>query len=628
MYAPQYNQGKPGNLVSTQDVAVYQNYLNNLDKDPKFRMELNNYQQHTNQVEEDLLRQGSTCTIKKLDSLQDKLTQINPMEFKQLLLRKFYDPSIMQEIMCTLNSIYYLQPNHPGAVRPNERIKHWLTHLKQIGAESAFGYAFKADFSTSQGAVVIKAPQNPSTDLLHETIVGIQLNVLRRHVPNFAYVFGGFKCTPPILLDPGHLLGPAERTPVSWCDSNSNFVVEYIIYENINPAVPMEDFVKNCTFPQFLGNYLQILFALLVGQKTPIEFQHGDLHPGNVLNRQLDKQVSIPYRNENDVVEYLLTDRIATMIDYGFSHVKLESGEHLGVTNVIAGGLFPDRILPLYDAYKLLMFSLFFMKQNKNFDCYKKCERLFRFFSNENMDYAVDRQRDFYYQLPDNEKTRKVGIPDLLAYIRSSVNEYSQVMSSTPKTQRILGCTGNDVCVTDEKSQTLLGYNTPMKIDNVFDFYDLVSRLEQEGRTSDIEEIYRLFEFEPALDKAYQEYNNSVIKINEYFNKEIIKGCSISDIHCDNIPNIYQEYKEFLIETAEINETFQQAGIIYDAIEFIAQRYTDFNKEDLKENFRNLKLMYDEFRMIMDSIRDDAIHLGPEKIKKFKLTELEILSNL
>src|SRR5436190_712755 len=84
----------------------------------------------------------------------------------------------------------------------------------------------------------------------------------RSYVPNFAYVFGGFKCSAPILQDPKYILGSAGRYPVNWC--NSGLDIEYIIYENIAPAVSFKEYVKKCTFEQFLDKYLQIIYALII----------------------------------------------------------------------------------------------------------------------------------------------------------------------------------------------------------------------------------------------------------------------------------------------------------------------------------------------------------------------------
>jgi len=618
---------RPLELLTNQEVVNYQKQKEAAVKDPKLIGELANLQGQINVIESKLLRQGSTCTVKKLDDMQSHLNRVNPIELKKLLNNNFYDPVVMNEILCTLNSLYYLQPTHPGAVKSNERIKHWLNHLKQIGSESAFGYAFSSNFGNAKNSVVIKAPQRNTTDLLHETIVGIQLNVLRKFVPNFAYVFGGFKCTPPILNNPEHLIGSQDRTPVSWCDISNNFVVDYILYENIAPATSFEDFCKNCTFTQFLNEYLQIIFAELVAQDT-IDFQHGDAHAQNILLRQLSSPVSIPYVNEKGVVEYLFTDKIATFIDYGMSHIQLPTGEHLGITGGIPAGVFPDRIIKLFDLYKLLMFCLFAMKQNKNFNCYRAAEKLFRFFSQENMDQSVDFQRQFYYELPDNPRTQVAGIPDFLDYIRRNVPEYSQVMSAKPRTQRILGCTGNDICVSDAQAEFLLGYDTPMKIDTVFDFFDFVSRFEEEGRESDIREVYAAFDLQHALESAYQEYNSAVSIINSYFENRTVDGYSVCNIDCQQTPLIYEEYKAYLIRTAEVNEAFQQASLIYDGLEFVAQRFPDVDIVNIRENYYQIMLMYTEFQMVLDRIKDDYQHMGSENARKYKLPELEVLANL
>ena len=168
----------------------------------------------------------------KLKGLSHNMYKLNVDKLKSLTRSNFYDPIIMKEIFQVMNAIVYLQPNQPSAVNPNERIKEWLKNLERIGSESVEGFAFKGDLRNSSSTFVIKSPKSSERDLLHEFVVGLELNELRSYVPNFAYVFGGFKCTPPILKDEKSGLSDlpignykTDSKPVSWCDnSNKNLV--------------------------------------------------------------------------------------------------------------------------------------------------------------------------------------------------------------------------------------------------------------------------------------------------------------------------------------------------------------------------------------------------------------------
>ena len=620
-------------IVNSSDILEYSNRLKIFTTEQEKR-KINAKMIETDILEKKLLHEdANTCTVSKLINFQDHLENIDSFQMKKLLHNNFYDPIIMKNIMCTVNSLFYLQPQQPGSVYPNERLKHWLNNLKQIGKDSAYGYAFRTNFDDVKNMFVIKVPKSERNDLLHEFLVGMELNSLRRYIPNFSYVFGGFRCSSTVLREESNILGrPVDRSPVNWCN-NSGSNVEYIVYENIAPAVELSEYVKSCTFEQFLDKYLQILYSLLLAQDLK-NFSHNDLHTDNILIRKMDQNVSIPYTTEKNIIEYVNTDGIATFIDYGLSMIKLSdekssgSGKSIGVYGLEKAGLYGDTLIPLYDAYKILMFSLFNMLINKNHDCLGKCEKLFRFFNrSENMSEFLKKHRNGLFTLPLNSKTIKVTLVNLIEYIRL-IPETNKIVTIKPFTAKILGCTGNEICVTDGKAVNILGYNTDKQINDVFDYYDLVSRFEQEGRLDDIDHVRSLFDVNVAIGKAYNEFNNDIENIDSYFYDDRYETVSIKNLNLNNIRgDIYEEYKNYLIRTAEINETFRHVTLIYDAIKFVSMDYP-FDTYDLDLKQQEILMLYNDFGLIMDQIKKDAIYLGQDNIEKLNLPELQILANL
>lgn len=617
------------NLVNTIDLINFYEANKNiiLNNAP-----LNKY---IDSIEKEYLNQADHCTVPikngstKSDFIADNLSNVDVNKIKKLLKHNYYDSTIMENILCTMNTIMYLQHTAPGAIRPNERIKNWLHELRQIGKPSSYGYALESDLKTANDVFVIKSPKSQKEDLLHELVVGLELNKLRKYVPNFAYVFGGFQCTPPILKQEISPLN-GDVHPVSWCDNSGKYLVHYILYENIVPSISVAEYVKSCTFEGFLGIYLQILFALLIAQEK-MDFTHYDLHTDNVLIRSLSgNKVSIPYNTEIDTTEYLTADGIATIIDYGLSHLKLKSGDSIGVTGLEYLGNFYNKSSPLYDAYKLLMFSLLGMLINKNFNCYNKAVKLYYFFNmTELPSAAVEAQNRYLYFTPYTQKTQSVKLSTFINYIRKNIPEYALVMSRDPKTSRVLGCTGNDICVTDEKSIDLIGYRSPMKLNNIYDFYDMAARLEDEGRLEDIEDLIQITNFEEAMNNGIKEYNSVFNKILDYYKNKDHISLSICSLECNDITNntIYRKYKDFLIETAEIKEAFQRLGLIYDSLKYMGKYYkTDLSS--LEDNYKDMKAYYHDFLIILDGIREDAIKLGPKNIELLKLPELNILSKI
>src|SRR5206468_2500129 len=363
----------------------------------------------------------------------------------------------------------------------------------------------------------------------------------------------------------------------------------------------------------FLDKYLQIIYALIIAQEL-VDFCHYDLHDENVLIRQMGSALSIPYTNELGVVEYLNTDGISTIIDYGFSHLKLEDGSNIGITDFLSvvdrttglpiGGVYPDRTVPLFDVYKLLMFSLMTMAQNKNFECLQKCVRLYQFFSSEDLNVSLQTQRVYYYNSPLNEKTVKVGPIQFLNYIRKNIPEFSQIVTAVPRYSRVLGCTGNDVCITEGAVAEVLGFNKPLKLNNVLDFFDLVSRFENEGRTKDIEEILSKFDFNTAVSSAIKEYNNLIVSLDQYFPNNTYPMYDINLV-ADNLNNkdVIEEYKDFLIETAKVYESFQRVALYHDAIVFTENYYNAYNLNDLEANYSNILTLYRDFEMVLMELK-------------------------
>ena len=137
---------RSNDLVNTAELQHYFQGLKQIFDNPEYRRQFQEYQKNINEIEKKQLLSGNTCTLGKLKYDQDRLPNISPIAMKNLLMNRFYDPIVMKEIACTLNSIVFMQPSYAGSVKVNERLKRWLQNLVQIGSESAEGYAFKADF--------------------------------------------------------------------------------------------------------------------------------------------------------------------------------------------------------------------------------------------------------------------------------------------------------------------------------------------------------------------------------------------------------------------------------------------------------------------------------------------------
>lgn len=339
------------------------------------------------------------------EKLQVHLSDLNPGELVKRVRGEFYNPLVMEMATCVLYSIF---ASSTSQIPVDERIKYWFRDLEQIGDESVEGYAMRSDLGETEDTFILKAPRNPeNSDILHELFVGLYgTNRLRSLFPNFAYIFGGFPCSPPIIQSrdeviDGRAIRRDEAQVVSYCQRNSKDKVPYVIYENIAPATSLDDYNKTCTGEEFFLVFRQLMNALRQAWLS-IRFIHNDLHTGNVLIRQLDDFYSFPYSTAQGV-EYITTNQLATIIDVGRSHIVYHD-KHYGFTGLEDVGVFEDIPLPITDVYKVLFFSLYTMYYSGNIKAFNQVKQLAPYFFPDLLsldDPAFDRK---LIQLLDQER--------------------------------------------------------------------------------------------------------------------------------------------------------------------------------------------------------------------------------
>lgn len=540
--------------------------------------------------QEAYLNRVPMCPLNQLRDLRDHISNLDPNKFKELIANHYYDPVVMKEAICTTNSLFYLLPNEPGNYEINDRVREWITRLKQIGSPSVEGYALSSGLTnnlvSANDLFVVKAPRDPLFDnLLHELFVAFQLNELRQYNPNFAITYGGFKGTPPVI--------DSNKQVVSW-NLKSTSPVNYILYENIQPAVPFGKYVENTPFEEILDKYLQVLYALLLANNL-LDYTHYDLHAENVLIRDipnnemsvangvngmngLNDKVAIPYLTERDEIEYVMTDKIATIIDYGFNHVKVD-GVNYGIYDRGPYGVNADRSFPIHDAYKLMMWLAFRMKSALNMD-YRRFESLFRFFNKtDNFDNALDTQIRYVYSLPYNNQTASIKLTDFLTYIRQTIPEASSIVVQEKPNKRILGCNGTDVCTTKEHVVETLELNQPITVSSVLQFYDVVSRLNAENRLDAITDISTRFDFNQALQQAFVKFDQINARIANL--RKNLFGLNIETLRVFTLLNnkeVYQKHQQYVMSVLEIWDLIHTLIVLIDAIRYVYDWGLHFGK--------------------------------------------------
>lgn len=445
-----------------------------------------------------------------LNQIKDKT--IRSEEITKALKEGYGDASVLKVLMCLNNSILML-PRSAGFVR-NIKTREYLQSLEQIGGESAEGYAMVA----KDNLFVVKAPRQLNEQLranqIHEYFVGaFGTNALRSKIPNFSYIMGFFQCSPPYVDSRIYLTNERatkenikDRRALTYCQNDlSGNQVNYLLYENVTNAKTLHQYIiDGCSYEQFLNILTQLSLALDYAYIEK-DFTHYDLHDENVLIKELNEEIYIPYPGTD---RYLKTKYVATIIDLGRSHIKYEGNDY-GYAN-IEYGIYPDRSYPMYDIYKILMFSLATaafgnsaiqsyigltddeidrQKRLANEDVFQNAKELLSYFVPDiarnqvtrhiiaASDYLI-KTRKFYYALPFKEE---FNIRPLRFYedalLKVSPNIITQFMLPTPigtDKNKIYGCANKGTCMSLE--QALTNYSEPEFnfIDDPYVFYEML----------------------------------------------------------------------------------------------------------------------------------------------------------
>jgi len=568
-------------FVEDHEYKVKNNYQKLVDE---FNIATRNQEQQRIK-EEKIMSENQICSVSAIKSLKINVADLNVKELTKLINEQFYDPMIMKAILCISSSIFY-SGNGKEIIPYNERIRDWFQDLRQIGQESVEGTAMRASLKGSgeegsnvmeNNIFVIKAPRDPNNmELLHEMFVGLQLNDLRREIPNFSYVFGGFKCSPPVI-------DKDTKEISSWC-SNTNSVVNYVVYENIQPSVPMSIFSQKSTFEQFANRMLQICYAIDLAHKRK-DFTHYDLHAGNVLDRKTKyDQFYIPYTTENGITEYLLTNGIATIIDYGISHITYE-GHGFGDYKREDFQVFANRSFPISDIYKFLLMNMRAMFYAKNDECFNKCRALLAFFNDSEPAEEVLLQQDKgYFYLPYNSKTMHVRVMDFAAYLRMVCEQYGvpNFVHKTPREGvKILGCGddySNEVCYTNYGIIKELGVDKfDFHVKDVVQFVTVYEQIER-GNYPNVDEFLQKlkdnFDYQANFDKIVnklQKWYNKAVDIGKTIQVYDISQLNLSQILSDDI--LLENYRSYVNKMVELLDIFKRRELLIKSMEFISMKY-------------------------------------------------------
>lgn len=492
---------------------IRRNFTDNedLELDDDYIAQISNLRNDLDQLELELYDMIELCPEDLVRRMKDRLSRVDASMYSKLYMDKFYDSGIMATGQCILETLKYGSSD----LTYQERIKYYFSNIKRIGS-GVTGDTSVTDldmYTKSRAPFVIKSVKPYPTgtgkpEMIHEALIGLLgTNKLRSCVINFAFIIGTFECSN--MLPDYDTRKPETKRVYQFCDPNAVNQNVNIVYENIAPSVSLKSFVSDCTGKAFINIYLQTILALRYANNQ-IDFTHYDLHHENVLVKNTESMVYVRYPNPvKGSSVYIRTDSIPIIIDFGTSHIT-HNGNDIGDTRLIKYNVMPDRSYPLYDAYKMLMFSLEEMVQKNNDKCVDYCRSLLKYFSDESVEQILDNQFDMFFMLPYSDELRSIDLMDLIDYIVNNYDCSEFVFDSVDDPEAIMiGCSRSDLYNSIDQILGVdsRGHSGPNNLVNdIVEYYDYIT---DPNRSANM----KLNNPEKAFSSAFKKLNATLNEI-------------------------------------------------------------------------------------------------------------------
>jgi len=447
------------------------------------------------------LRKNEAITLRKLE--KDLLNTKSFSNFNYEESQKFYDCIELEFFMNeeeSQNFLYKLQElslagcnkiylsSLPGSLENNERFLEWFRHFRMLCIENkdekelslSLGKFKKVNFGSN--GFIIKTPkislnekvENEKADsLTHEAFIGLYaLNSLRKKgIPNFALIYGAYETYYPKTQT-------NEKSPP----------IFGFLYEDINYKETLFDSCKSNNYETILSYYLQVIFSLKYANDY-YEYSHYDLHSKNVLVRNVSsEEFDIEYDYDDGKKIWIRSPlgTIATIIDYSTSFISIKADEkvyNFGYNNYEEVpfeqvGIYTDRGFVISDAYKLLLHILIctYLANRPAFD---KLKVLLSFFTSESPETCIIEQKDTFFHLPYNTKTREFKMCDYIQFILRKFENSSIIRYKS--SGKNLKCIGNELEFNSKYLKNNL-YYIPTNMIQLYDFIKYYGSLYNETK--------------------------------------------------------------------------------------------------------------------------------------------------
>lgn len=502
-----------------------------VNNDPKFNS--SNLEREQQRNEQTIIYKEPLCLSSTIKYIYANKYNLDNEKYSDYMVDEFYNKDVMDASQCISTTFFT-----DSKLSTKYKLNDWIKSLVIVG-EGSHGIAMKSNIYGNKDIFAIKVSNE---DIIHEYFIGVYgVNKLRKYVPNFMYTFGMFHCGKIIqeLQD--------ENKVLSLCNDMDT---SYIILEYIPNSISFANAIltKRLNKDVWINIYIQLMYSLIIANEK-IDFTHYDLHPDNVLIRYLDENVSIPYTTERETI-YVNTNFVATIIDYGYSHIQYK-GKHYGIHGYSDIGRYSDRSHPFHDLFNILTMSAYILRENNALDSqYQIMNQIYKIFDgandlestlNGNHQYTQIVRRTIY-EYPFDEKFRDKNIYlDFIDKVKKIIGE-TDLLTYKPK-YKVINC--NEISCTSTKDYYSNVISKPITNQNFLSFYDAYMQANSRIVRRRLERKVS----KDLFDKTEQRINSLLGKINSK-----IKFLHKHSIITYNIKELYKYVDEFALCNKMVSE--------------------------------------------------------------------------
>lgn len=552
------------------------------------------------------------CANDTLNMLSKNINNLDNKNLKELVSNEFYNINVLKNVQCLIENTYYTSP-FSNIFTVDERKRLHISNIIIISEATAYSRAYLAKYNKELNIVIKESLEYYNNfTLAHEAFVGLYaINSLRAIIPNFMYTYGLMAENKFINRKFPQYVKTISYLTLNDDDDKAAYKKLHLVVESIDKSVSLDDFIMkiDVNFNIFINVFMQILYALENAQHL-IDFTHYDLHSGNILiSKKTGLSNEILYQRANGENRYVSGNYLATIIDFGFTHVKVDNKDYGINRNYYSGN--KNALHPLFDIYKLLGFiSYNYLTYNSKPEIEKFnlfLEKVWQIFTPDiPWKTLVTEQRELRYNYVKNIDKNPYLMSVFVEQVEDILEENFSINFTKKISDNILYCNNTNCKNNDE----ILEYEN-LKINNT-SFTDIISVYDYYHYASNDITVLEFVIHYVTTDYFKSSFKNEFNKFNKLLDNlydNLIKASNLLKVNSMNVINI--KYK---------NTATNIANGVYTIIEIL--HYINQINFDIKIlNFYVVK--------VFDIIDDNTIkHQYNEFIKSYYQNYNNILTDL